>query len=71
MPYVLKHNGRYIAAAPRRGRHEGCATTEYRDCAAAFDSAESARQWIDEIRAAQRAIGMKPFELARGVAVKL
>ena len=70
MSYILRSAGDvYIVDGPRNGR--GCTVTENRAAAKRFDSRESAIEWIDSIRAAQRESGLRKYQIASGSPVRI
>jgi len=69
--YILKSLGDYIKTGPRRNKKEGCGVTECKERAMRFETREQAKAWLDQVRAKQRELGMRPYELAKGYAIEV
>ena len=69
--FILKSLGDYIKAAPRSNRKEGCLVTECKERAMRFETREQAKVWLDQVRAKQRELGMRHYELAKGYVIEV
>ena len=69
--FIIKSQGDYIKDAPRNNRKEGCLGTECKERAMRFDTREQAKAWLDQVRAKQRELGMRSYELAKGYAIEV
>ena len=70
--FILKYcnsSRDYILSAPRKNRKEGCTITEYKTEALRFKTAPAAKAWLADVKAKQRDLGMRGYELAKAYPV--
>jgi len=59
----------YIYSAPLRNSEGGCTITDSKNKALQFKTAAAAKDWLADVKTAQKAFGFKAYQLAKAYPV--